>query len=908
MILTKFLNTISAVLLVLFLAGAAQAQTTGTLCGTVKDPNGAVVPGAQVTATRTGSNTTRTTATDESGNYTFTALAVGTYQIEITAGGFRLFRQPDLKIDLNGALQVDTMLELAPQYETVTITDGGAEIKTTDTQLGQVIASKQITDVPLNGRSYTDLLAVQAGVSPITTSGAANSSSGGGFGTVPAGGNDNTGQFSIHGQRESANGFFLNGVSVQEAIGNQAGIIPNLDSIAEFRILTSNVDAEYGNYSGGLINVVTKSGTNKFHGSAFEFLRNTALDAHGFFSPERSTFFQQNQYGGTLGGAIKKDKIFFFADYQGQRTIQGIETGVVSVPTLFNRTGNFADSANTLTGTVNGTFLAQTLSDRLGYQVINGEPFYSPGCTTTAQCVFPNAVIPRQGFAVPATRLLKYIPLPNISTDQFASGAEKKRLNDGKGSGRVDFNSTKFGTSSVYYFRDRYNLDDPYPRGFGGATVPGPDGTFNALSVGTTQSIILSNTRTIGANAVNELRLGYTRLNNKLGLPKGGVGVTLADQGISSGETGIKQGFPDQAGVELLYFNSFSVGTNPFSLPQVNNTSQVNDSFSKSFGNHTLKTGGQYILYRVKQAPNLVGNGTFSFFGTGNQTTGNGFADFLLGLPDFYSQQSTPPFYETAKVGDLFVQDSWRVRSTVTFNYGLRWDYITPWEEKYNQTTTFVQGVQSTIFPGAPLGYLVPGDPLPDGSTIPKTIAPTPKNNFSPRLGLAYSPDAAKGFLSKLTGGPGRSSIRVGVGRFFTAPEGLTVAYPTGNPPYGLTYTSPESPLLDQPFVGALTGTRYLQQFPVNVPSYKVSVTNPDRRDFSRYTPISGAGSVYYRNKTPYTMSLNLTLERQIGSSMVASVSYIGSLSRHLLLVHGANPGVPAVCLGVSICCCCDFP
>jgi hypothetical protein len=197
-----------------------------------------------------------------------------------------------------------------------------------------------VVDIPLNGRSYTDLLAVQAGVSPVTTSGAGNTSSGGGFGTVPAAGQANTGQFSIHGQRESDNAYYLNGASVQETIGQQAGIIPNLDSIAEFRILSSNVDAEYGSFTGGIINVVTKSGTNNFHGNLFEFFRNTHLDARNYFSPERAAF-HQNQYGGTFGGPIRKEKIFFFADYQGQRYIQGIETGFVSVPSMANRNGDF---------------------------------------------------------------------------------------------------------------------------------------------------------------------------------------------------------------------------------------------------------------------------------------------------------------------------------------------------------------------------------------------------------------------------------------------------------------------------------------------------------------------------------------------------------------------------------------
>jgi hypothetical protein len=222
------------------------------------------------------------------------------------------------------------------------------------------------------------------------------------------------------------------------------------------------------------------------------------------------------------------------------------------------------------------------------------------------------------------------------------------------------------------------------------------------------------------------------RLNNNLGVPQVGVGTTLAQQGITGGGQGIVQGAPKFAGVETLYFNSFTTGTEPFFVAQVNNTFDASDTVSKVRGNHTLKAGFEYIWYKVKQNPDLVANGTFSFFGSGAQSTGNGFADFLLGLPHFYSQQSSPAFYESAANGGIFAQDSWRVRPNVTINYGLRWDYITPWAEKHHQTTTFVQGVESTTFPGAPLGYLVPGDPLPNGSRIPAAIAPSPLDNFRP--------------------------------------------------------------------------------------------------------------------------------------------------------------------------------
>jgi len=878
-------------IVVVLVASAARAEVGGKITGVVKDQTGSAIPGAAVVVTNTQTGIKLTTTTDQDGVFTFPVLSVGQYQIDVTSDAFKPYRKTGLVIDINSALVVDVTLQVKEQDQSIVVTENAAQVETTDTQLGQVLGSKKVTEIPLNGRSYTDLFATQVGVTPLTTSGVGNSTSGGGFGTVPVAGATNTGQFSINGQREDANGFSLNGASVQEGIGQQAGIIPNLDSIAEFRILSSNTDAEYGNYSGGLINVVTKSGGNAFHGSVFEFLRNTDLDAKNYFSTQRSTF-QQNQYGGTLGGPIKQNKLFFFGDYQGQHTKQGQDTGVVAVPSLANRGGNFSDSP-AFSGRVNGPFLAQTLSNRLNYQVTPGESFSS---------VFPGNVIPQSALAVPATKMLSYIPSPNNGANNFESTSQALTIHDEKAAGRIDWNTNKSGNFSFYYFYDKYNLDNPYPSSFGGATVPNPNGgAFNATSSGLDQLFVISNTKTFGSTLVNEARLSATRLNNNLGVPQGGVGTSLGQQGITVGGQGIVQGAPKFAGVETLYFNSFTTGTEPFFVAQVNNTFDASDTVSKVRGNHTLKTGFEYIWYKVKQNPDLVANGTFSFFGSGAQSTGNGFADFLLGLPDFYSQQSSPAFYESAANGGIFAQDSWRVRPNLTINYGLRWDYITPWAEKHHQTTTFVQGVQSTTFPRAPLGYLVPGDPLPDGSRIPAAIAPSPLDNFSPRVGIAYSPRFSDGFLGRLTGGSGKTSIRAGAGRFFTAVEGLTVAYPTGNPPYGLTYTSPEAPMMATPFVGALTGTNFIQQFPVNVPPYTVSPTNPDPNvDWSRYTPISGAGSVYPHNKTPYTMSANLTVERQLGSNMLFSIGYIGSLSRHLLAVHDVNPGNSALCLSLS--------
>lgn len=544
-----------------------------------------------------------------------------------------------------------------------------------------------------------------------------------------------------------------------------------------------------------------------------------------------------------------------------------------------------------MTGEVSGSYLAQTLSSRLGYPVRNGEAFYSPGCSTSADCVFPGAVIPQRAWATPSTRLLQYIPTPNLGVNQFSSGAAKLNLQDDKGSVRFDAANTRRGAFFFYYNFDQYDLGNPLPSGFGGATVPG----FDALSNGRSQLAVLNHTLSLRASAVNEFRLSYMRIRNQLGTPQGGVGVSLASQGFSTGLQGIQPGYPQYEGVANLIFNNFTIGTNPFELFQVNNTYALSDTFSKVVGGHTLSMGGQLTRLFVKELPDLVANGQFTFAGAGPQSTGNGFADFLLGLPDQYSQQSSPAFYEQSAIGGVFLQDRWKVRPNLTLNLGVRWDYIRPWAEQHNQATTLVLDEDSQTFPGAPAGYVVPGDP-----GIPSTMAPTPLNNFSPRIGLAWSPNFSAGLLGLLSGGPGKTSIRAAFGRYFTSIEGLTVAYPTGNPPYGLTYNTSEPPLFESPFVGALTGTQYLQQFPVHVPSYDVSPAQPANIDWSRYTPISGAISYFHRNRTPYSMNFHFTVERQLYASTVLSVGYTGTLGRHLLTVVGANPGIPGLCLSLS--------
>jgi hypothetical protein len=865
------------------------ASDGGSLLGTITDPNGAAVPGAKVTATETSTAVKQTITADDRGFYSFQSLPVGRYDVQVDAAGFKPLRRTGVTMNVDSKVVVDASLVIGERTDAVTVSESAAHVETVDTQNGQVITGKQMTSVPLNGRSFTDLLSLQSGVAPVTSITSDTVQDVGATALAPSG-DLNPGTISINGQREFANSFVLNGSDVEEDVNMGAAIVPNLDSIAEFRILTSSFDAEYGEFSGGQISVVTKSGTNEFHGDLFEFLRNTDLDARNYFSPTRGEF-DQNQFGATIGGPILKNKLFFFADYQGTRLIQGVDTGEIPVPSVQDRSGNFSDVASSLTGTVSGPNIAQLLAGKLGYNVTAGEPYYAAGCGSASQCVFPNATIPQSVWSAPGTNLLKYIPLPNNSNGTFSTSTYNQTLNDDKGAFRLDGN-TRWGMLSAYYFMDGWSQNSPYPVAQGGANVPG----FNALNSGRAQLLSLGDTKTLSSTAVNEFHFSFMRDTTDLGQPVGGVGVSLASQGFVTGTntSGIVPLSPQTEGVENINFNNFSIGTNTNELKQVNNTFQWRDNFSKVIGTHTLLVGGEVHADQVNVNPIAQLNGNFQFYGS---ETGVDFADFLLGLPTQYNQSQLQAFYDRNKYVGLFAQDSWRVRKNLTLNYGLRWDRIEPWSEKYNQLATFVPGQQSVVFPGAPAGILFPGDP-----GVSPTIAPAGNKDFAPRIGLAYSPDSDKdSVLGKIFGGPGKTSIRASYGMFYTAIEALTIGVSSANAPYGTTYTSPAPPLFSTPFVTAANGQNLGQYFPVQLAPLNTSASHPDSNiDWSQFEPISGIPNYLTSNKTPYTEQYMLSIQRGFGSHTVLDVSYVGSQSHHLLVLEEANPGNPALCLQLS--------
>jgi hypothetical protein len=875
----EFLLKKFGLFLVMFLLAVGQgcplkAQTAFKISGVVHDASGGRIPHAQIAVLAAGKSAPIAAEADDLGEFAVLVPDAGSYQIQVAADGFAPRSISAQLTSAQPAATLDVSLDIAAKTQTVEVTADALAAETTSTQLGETLETSKIEGVPLNGRSFTDLMAVQPGIVPANTAqpGAVIMT---GVATTPPSGNANPGNLSISGQREASNGFRVNGSDVEEDVNMGTSIVPDLDSIDTFKVLTSNFDAEYGNSSGGQVLVTTKSGTEQWHGSAFDFLRNTALDARNYFSDQRAAY-RQNQFGGTVGGTPFHKGVAIFADYQGTRLTEGIDTGDIAVPSQAERSGNF--SSVPLTGSVNGAAWAAMLSNRLGYAVTPGEPY--------AQ-VFPAGVIPAGAWSAPAKYLLASIPQPNAGAGLFETAAQAQTLQDDKGGLRADWTLGK-QTLTGYYFADQYSLDNPYPTGTGGANVPG----FDASSGGRAQLMSLAHVATFGNAALNEFHLSYMRNANAVGQPHGGVGPSLVDQGF----TGIVPLKPSTEGIANVAFNDFTLGVDTTALVQTENIFEVADAFSRIVRQHGLKAGAEFHLSQINTHPDVVFNGSFSFNGS---ETGVDFADFLLGVTSSYTQGQANNFYNRNLYAAAFLQDSWKVSNQLTVNYGVRWDRIRPWSEKFNQLQTLVKGEQSRVFPGAPQGLVFPGD-----AGVPSSLAPA-RNNFAPRAGVAYSPDFKTPWLRKLSGQQGQTSLRTGYGIFYTAYEGLSAGIMSANPPYGYTYTSAAPPLFDAPFTVAATGANAGQRFPLQKVAFGASAANPNSAvNWNQFEPLVGIPAVDPRDVTPYAQHWMASIERQLGAGALASVSYVGTSSHHLLVLEEANPADPALCLelGSTLC------
>ena len=867
------------IVLTLFVsADVLYADVTGSIQGIVRDRSQGAIVGAHVTITNVQTNLKYESVTGPDGSFHVLALPAGNYTLIATATGFRPFTETNIEVKVNDQLNIDVTMALGSTTETVSVEANAVQVQTESTQLGDVIDSKKMLALPLNGRSYIDLLGLQAGVAPSTA------------GTIggdrPVSGNLNAGNISVNGQRETANAFLVNGGDVSEGRNLGAGLVPNLDSVEEFRLITNSFDAEYGKFSGAVMNAITKSGTNAFHGDVFEFLRNDAMDARNYFAPSKSEL-RQNQFGYTLGGPIWKDHLFFFSDYQGTRQVAGAETGLVTVPTADERQGNFDPS--TLTGTIDGPYWAQVLSQRLGYNVTQGEQYSFVGCTTTAQCVFPNGVIPQAAWASPTSHILPYIPTPTLSgnVNNYSNNSQKSSIHDNKFGERVDFNNQKTGNWSWYYNIDNTTVDSALA---GFATVPG----FPTVTPSRAQEFVMSNTKTFGAAAVNEARISFFRTAVHKDNPAGSF-ADLSSLGFVTGADTLGivplPGYTQYMPQVTLGQIGMNIGVPTLNTFQPDTTYMVSDVFSKVAGRHTWKFGGEFRYLMVNERNYASPNGQFTFDGS---VTGSDMADFLLGATcntcgGAYIQAAKQVLDSRTRYGGAFVQDTWKVTPNLTLNLGLRWEVSMPWYDWQGKIQTWVSGQQSTVFPLAPEGLVFPGD-----KGIPKTLAPTTYNNFGPRLGLAYSPGFSDGVLGKIFGGPGKTSIRAAYGMYYTSVEDLNLFYEVADAPFGLYWQSPASVLFDQPFLIRQSGQSLGQRFPYTLPI--PGAPSNKTLDFSVFEPINYFPGYYIHNTLPYAEHFNLSIQRELTKSTVLTMAYVGTEGHRLITQQESNPGDPGLC------------
>ena len=886
----RFFVPIFVVVSMLLLPSMLLADVTGSILGVVRDPSQAVVKGVHIRITNTQTNLSQETVSADDGSYHFLALPVGIYTLDATVAGFQHFSSTNIVLQVNDQLRIDVSLKVGNVNEEMTIAADAVQVETESTQLGDVIDSKKMLALPLNGRSYLDLLGLQAGVVPVTSGSMQQDR------PVSGGYSTSVGNLSVNGQRETANAFLVNGGDVSEGRNLGAGLVPNLDSIEEFRLITNSFDAEYGKFSGAVMNAITKSGTNRIHGDAFEYLRNEAFDGRNYFDPSRGEL-RRNQFGYAVGGPLWKDRLFWFTDYQGTRQTQGASTGVLQLPTLAQRGGTFDPGAFVNSSgaptTVNGNYWAQVLTNRLssvtGQTVTNGEPYSTPGCTTST-CVFPNGVIPQAVWAKPAGGILPYIPQGDPATGAYSSNSQKNTIRDDKAAQRVDFMNRKTGNWSFYYHFDDSTAVGALPNVTN--AVPG----FASVTPTRAQQFVMSNNKTFGTNTVNEWRISFFRTATVTNKPQTGF-AKLSDLGFvtGAGTLGIvpsgPAGFPQT--VPPLYFTNFYLGPNTLTTFQPNNTWHVSEGLSRIIGHHALKFGGEFRYLQINERNTCAPNGDFSFNASSNGETGIDFADFLLGAPVSYNQCSQQLLDSRTRYGGAYVQDAYKVKPNLTLNLGLRWEASMPWYDTQGKIETIVPGLQSTQFPTAPKGWVVPGDP-----GIPSTLAPTRYKNFGPRVGLAYSPDFKGGALGKVFGGSGKSSIRASYGLYYTSIEDLNLFYEVGDAPFGLYWVSPNPTMFDQPFQTRANGSPQGQRFPFTfpVPGSPANKT----LDYSRYLPISFSPGYDIHNRLPYAEHYNLSIQRELTHATVMTLAYVGTQGHRLIAQYDANPGNQALCLSLS--------
>ncbi len=797
----------------------------GTITGTVADSSGAVVPGGVVTLTNVGTNSKTVVKTDSLGSYIATPLRIGNYSIGVEAPGFKAETRTGIVLDVQDRLRIDFTLQIGSVSEAINVQEAAPVIESESSALGDVVGSEQITDLPLNGRDFTQLATLTTGVIKITENGGGINGA-----TSPTNGNAG-GAFAVNGTRGNLNNFLLDGID-NNSNDNAGNVLKtNVDAIQEFKVQTSNYSAEFGRSGGAVINATIKSGTNGFHGTVFEFLRNSAFDARGFFEPpsQPKAPFRQNQYGGTLGGPIIKNKTFFFLDYQGTRIGTAL-TDISTVPTPAEINGDFS-------GLYNGQPTSQ-IYDPQSTATVNGQTVRTP---------FPGNVIPASRMDPISHAVAQLYPAPNVAGALANNFVVNDPGNDSihQADARVDHNISerqqifaRFSVSQTARFQQ-----PPLPGlADGGSYSTGQylDGTRGAA---------IGHTFTLSPTMVNELRLGFNREHYVDNTPAYGQKYPPAGLAVP--------GVPNNStvnGLTLFQPNGYRRLGEPGYTPTTSTSQEVqfDDTLSIVHGKHSLKMGpqvrlSQFNLFQIGQP-----RGSFSFSGqftadsaSSGDGSGNGLADMLLGLPVNSTISTLTYFGNRQHTYGGFVQDDYKIARNLTLNLGLRYDYTTPLYEAHNQQSNFDFATGQLVVAGQ--NGASPG------------LVTTDKNDFAPRLGLAWNP-----FKNTV--------IRSGYGRFFSYQE-----IRTGDP-LQLAYNLP---FFYQPTFISDGVT------PVLTVSGGFPSLNPAQAiDASVTASGSGVGSHLH---APVLDEWNFNIQQQLPGSILLEIAYVGSKATHLQTLLDPN-------------------
>lgn len=916
------LSALSAMLLLCCNMQLFAQGTGGRILGRISDPSGAVLSSVKVTATNDATGVSHDALSNDTGDYVFPDLPVGTYSLTFDLTGFKKSVRHGIALDVNQVITLNMAMQLGAAQEVVDVTSDAPLVETSSTQLGAVVNNRSVNELPLNARDTYQFLQLQPGVQSQL------GSSGGTFY-----GSSDAGAVSVNGGRGRSNNFSVNGGDANDAFVNLPTVQPTPDAIEEFRVISNTFDAEYGRNSGAVVNVITKSGTNQFHGDVYEYFRNTVLNAQGFFNTSKPQE-NQNQFGGTFGGPLKKDRTFFFVSYEGRRVRQGISGETVFVPTSSERTGDFSNDS-TFSGNITDQFAADALNGRPGCtSAINGLGGATPAANVSWKSIFPKNVIPAACQDPVAVNLLRFVPGANRSDGSYQAVPVQSERQD-QFTVRFDHHiNARQNFSFYYYYTDDNQLQPFYNFQASGANIPG----FGA-KVGTrSQQYNPSHTWTISNSVVNEARFTYMREGQLTfqhpqntgsiyasctsaasqaacfnGTSDSNFGPTsIVGQLGSSPQYGITTGLPSShTGLPFVSVGGgFAIGNGwEGELPQVGNSFMWADNLTWVKGNHTAKFGVDVRRDRFDQTLYYNVSGDFSF----NSTTENSifsntnYPGYLLGLDDSYTQGSAQR--ENVRTTGLYVfaQDSWKINPSLTLNYGLRWELDTPLTDVLHHVQTYRPGQNSTVYPcvlnaaeqaslGAstcaaagvePTGLVVPGD-----KGVQAGLTQTYYKAIAPRIGIAYSPSFTKGALGKIFGSNGKTSIRSGWGMFYNPMEQLVLEQFGAEPPFGGSTYLPAT-FLNTPFI-AQTGT-------VNPNPFNgiLSPAPGTPQDWASFRPMLLYGDFQPKMRTQYTAQYNLTVQRELARDVVLQLGYVGSQGHRLLASHDINAANPQTCLDI---------